>query len=185
MGSRQEVAAQATRKGVTEPRKKRDMYTHRPLQERDLESICMFPLSGEELFCMFPKARYPLTPRQLLDAARNRRDPSVVLVNEVVVGYANFIEVHEGDHCSIGNLVIKSLERGKGAASYLVKTFIDLAFQRYMANYVRISCFSHNAAGLLLYYKLGFRPVDMEERKGPDGKRVALIHMHLSREVIC
>ncbi len=59
-----------------------------------------------------------------------------------------------------------------------------MAFQRYSASYVRISCFNHNTAGLLLYYKLGFRPVDLEERKGPDGKRVVLIHMHLCYDAI-
>ncbi len=160
------------------------MYTHRPLQKKDLEHICAFPLSAEELFYMFPKARYPLTSEQLLDAAGNRRDPSVVLVNGVVAGYGNFIEVYERDYCSIGNLIIKPSERGKGAASYLIRVFVDMAFQRYSASYVRISCFNHNTVGLLLYYKLGFRPVDMEERKGPDGKRVVLIHMHLYRDSI-
>ena len=160
------------------------MSTHRPLQEKDLQSICTFPRSAEELFYMFPKATHPLTPEQLLDVAGNRHDPTVVLVNGVVAGYGNFIEVHERDYCSIGNLIIKPSERGKGAASYLIRVFVDMAFQRYSAGYVRISCFNHNTAGLLLYYKLGFRPVDLEERKGPNGKRVALIHMHLSRDVI-
>ncbi len=160
------------------------MFTHRPLEDRDLEGICTFPRSEEELFYMFPKARYPLTPEQLFDAAKNRHDPSVVLVNGVIAGYGNFIEVHEGEYCSIGNLIIKPSERGRGAASYLIRVFVDMAFQRYSAGYVRISCFNHNTAGLLLYHKLGFRPVDLEERKDPDGKRAALIHMHLFREVI-
>ena len=158
--------------------------THRPLQKKDLKHICTFPLSAGELFYMFPKARYPLTSEQLLDVARSRRDPSVVLVNGAVAGYGNFIEVHESDYCSIGNLVVKLSERGKGVASYLVNTFVDMAFQRYAANYVRISCFNQNTAGLLLYYKLGFKPVDMEVRKGPDGKRVLLIHMHLYHDAI-
>lgn len=158
--------------------------TCRPLQEKDLEHICTFPLSAEELFYMFPKARYPLTSEQLLDVAKNRHNPSVVLVNGVVAGYGNFIEVHENSYCSIGNLIVKPSERGKGVASCLINAFVDIAFQRHAANYVRISCFNHNVAGLLLYYKLGFRPVDMEERRDQDGKRVLLIHMHLSRDVI-
>lgn len=158
------------------------MYTHRPLQKKDLKCICAFPQSAEELFYMFPKARYPLTPEQLFDAVRNRRDPLVALVNNVIAGYGNFIEVDRGGHCSIGNLIIEPAHRGKGVASYLIGTFVDMAFQRYAASYVRISCFCHNVAGLLLYYKLGFRPVDLEEREGPDSERVALIHMHLNRE---
>lgn len=160
------------------------MFTHRPLQEKDLQSICTFPQSAEELFYMFPKATYPLTPEQLLDVAENRHDPTVVLVNGVVAGYGNFIEVHEREYCSIGNLIIRPSERGKGAASYLIRVFVNMAFQRYSASYVRISCFNHNTAGLLLYYKLGFKPVDMEERETQDGRRVALIHMHLSRHAI-
>ncbi|WP_294346547.1 GNAT family N-acetyltransferase [Prosthecochloris sp.] len=131
---------------------------------------------------MFPKASYPLTPEQLFEAARNRCDPLVAFVNDVIAGYGNFIEVDRGSHCSIGNLIIEPSHRGKGVASYLIGTFVDMAFQRYAANYVRISCFNLNIAGLLLYYKMGFRPVDLEERKGPGSQRVALIHMHLNRE---
>lgn len=160
------------------------MLTDRPLEEKDLEYICAFPLSAEELFSMFPKARYPLTSEQLLDAARKRRDPSVVLVDGEVAGYGNFIEVHESDYCSIGNLIVKPSERGKGVASYLINTFVDMAFHRYSVNYVRISCFNHNTAGLLLYYKLGFRPVDLEERKGPDGNRLVLLQMQLYHDAI-
>lgn len=52
-----------------------------------------------------------------------------------------------------------------------------LAFERYEATQVQISCFNENTAGLLLYPKLGFLPFAVEERASLDGRRLALIHM--------
>ncbi len=157
------------------------MYIHRPLEDKDLEHICTFPQTEEELFYMFPRAYYPLMPEQLLEVARSRHDSTVVIADGCVAGYGNFIEVKQGDYCSIGNIITEPSARKKGVASYLIRVFVDMAFQRYSANYVRISCFNNNTPGLLLYHKLHFRPAELEERRTLDGGRVALIHMHLCR----
>jgi RimJ/RimL family protein N-acetyltransferase len=58
---------------------------------------------------------------------------------------------------------------------------IDLAFSKYQAAEVTVSCFNQNIVGLLLYPKLGFQPYAVEERKDKKGNRVALIHMRLPR----
>lgn len=36
--------------------------THRPVRPDDIPGICSFPQSPAELFYMFPKASYPLSP---------------------------------------------------------------------------------------------------------------------------
>jgi hypothetical protein len=36
--------------------------THRPIEEKDIPVVCGFPQSEDELFFMFPKASYPLSP---------------------------------------------------------------------------------------------------------------------------
>lgn len=154
------------------------LLQHRHVSDSDLQVICSFPQGEEELFYFYPKAMYPLTPEQLQIAIRQRSDSTVVECNGVVVGFANFYRWHNGT-CCIGNVVVAPSARGKGVAQFLIQTMIDLASIEHLATCVEISCFNHNAAGLMLYTKLGFEPFAIEERKDPDGRRVALIHMRL------
>ena len=154
------------------------MLTHRPLEEQDAEVICTFPQSAEELYYLFPKAQYPLTPIQLIEAAQSRHCPTVIIFKDKIAGYGNFIKVFHGRFCSIGNVIVNPSLRRNGAATYLVNQMVKIAFGEYSAEYVRISCFNKNTAGLLLYHKLGFAPVEIEQRRNPEGEDVALIRMH-------
>lgn len=153
-------------------------FTHRILKESDAEHIVKFPQSEEELFYMFPTARYPLKPEFLLKEAERRFYPTVVLSNDKLAGYGNFIHAQQDDFCTIGNVIVNPSIRKMGVASYLVKTLLKIAFGNLKVKYVKISCFNDNTAGLLLYYKLGFVPVDMEVRISRKEQKVAVIHMH-------
>lgn len=62
-------------------------------------------------------------------------------------------------------------------ATFIVETMTGLAFERYGANEVQISCFNENTAGLLLYPKLGFVPYAIEERSSL-GERPIGPHTH-------
>ena len=155
------------------------MYSNHQLTKSDAEIICRFPQSKEELFYMFPRTDYPLTPEQLLRTAAERKCPTVVTLEKTVVGYGNFIHAGMEDYCSIGNVIVNPAYRRKGVATYLVKNFLDIAFTDFKAKYVRISCFNHNTAGLLLYKKMGFSPAEIEERQSHDGKVIAVIHLDL------
>lgn len=152
------------------------MLQDRPFFNSDLQTVCSFPQNKEELYYFFQKATYPLTPAQLQIAIDQRSDSTVVEQDGEVVGFANFYRWKDGK-CCIGNVVVSPLVRGRGVAAYLIKTMIHLASIRHAAMFIEISCFNSNAAGILLYKKLGFEPFDIEERQGPNGKRVALIHM--------
>ncbi|WP_035242449.1 GNAT family N-acetyltransferase [Desulfobacter vibrioformis] len=153
------------------------MLKFRPFLNQDLQSICSFPQSEEELFYFYPKALYPLTPEQLQSAIDQRSDSTVFVQNDCIVGFANFYRWKDGI-CCIGNVVVAPFARGQGVAKFIVETMISLADHRHSASVVQISCFNQNIAGLILYNKLGFKPFDVEEREYIDGKRVALIHMH-------
>jgi ribosomal protein S18 acetylase RimI-like enzyme len=157
------------------------MFSNHPLKKADAEIICRFPQSEEELFYMFPRSSYPLTPEKLLVVAEERKYPTVVTLENTIVGYGNFINANPGDHCSIGNLIVNPGYRKTGVATYLVKYLVEIAFSEFKAEYVRISCFNHNTAGLLLYKKLGFSPVDLEQRQSHEGKVIAVIHLHLKK----
>ncbi|MBT2294038.1 GNAT family N-acetyltransferase [Pseudomonas fluorescens] len=154
---------------------------HRPVMADDIKTICSFPQDARELFYMFPKAQYPLTEAQLSDAINQRFDSTVFERGNNVVGFANFYRAEKGGVCCIGNVIVAQQARGKGVASFIVKTMTALAFDRYDASEVQISCFNENTAGLLLYPKLGFLPFAIEERSALDNRRSALIHMSCVR----
>ena len=151
--------------------------THRPVQPDDIPVICNFPQSPDELFYMFPKATYPLTPAQLSDAIAQRSGSTVVEGNGKILAFANFYKAEHDGVCTLGNVVVAPNARGHGLARYLITTMIALARQQYTASEVWVSCFNHNTAGLLLYPQLGFVPFGIEERQGWDGTRVALVKM--------
>jgi ribosomal protein S18 acetylase RimI-like enzyme len=151
--------------------------SHRPVQPSDIPAICCFPQGPDELFYMFPKATYPLTPVQLTDAIAQRNGSTVVQGGGMVLGFANFYKAEHGGVCALGNVVVAPAARGHGVASYLVTAMIELAREQFAARAIWVSCFNHNTAGLLLYPQLGFVPFGIEERQAPDGKRVALVQM--------
>ena len=154
---------------------------HRPVKADDIKTICRFPLNAQELFYMFPKAQYPLTEAQLSNAITQRFDSTIVEAGNSIVGFANFYRAETGGVCCIGNVIVAQQARGQGVATFIVETMTALAFERYDAKEVQISCFNENTAGLLLYPKLGFLPFAVEERTALDGRRLALIHMTRSR----
>lgn len=155
--------------------------THRPAVEEDVQLICDFPQTEDELFFLFPKATFPLTASQLQDAIAQRSDSTVVELDGEVVAFANFYHWETNGTCSIGNVIVSPLARGLGVGRYLIEQMIDLAFSKYKADEIAISCFNQNVIGLLLYTKLGFQPYTIEERIDLRGNRVALIHMRLPR----
>ncbi|MFT4302604.1 MAG: GNAT family N-acetyltransferase [Desulfovibrio sp.] len=155
--------------------------THRPVQPEDISAICRFPQTEEELFFMFPGADYPLTPPQLKEIISKRADSTVVLLDGKVAAFANFYQWEAGGRCAIGNVVVAPEARRKGIARYLVTEMIRLAFSRYQAAEVALSCFSQNSAGLLLYSQMGFQPYALEVRTDRHGNPAPLICMKLLR----
>lgn len=157
------------------------LLTHRPVDEKDIQVICSFPQSEDELFFFFPKTTFPLAPSQLQEAIARRSNSTVVELGGKVVAFANFYHWEAGGCCSIGNVIVSPEARGRGVGHYLIEQMIGLAFSKHQATEVTISCFSQNVAGLLLYPKLGFQPYAVEEQQDKKGNRVALIHMRFSR----
>ena len=157
------------------------LLTHRPVADKDIQLICDFPQNEDELFFLFPKAEFPLAPSQLQEAIAQRSDSTVVELNGEVVAFANFYRWEIGGSCSIGNVIVSPVARGRGVGRYLIEQMISCAFSIHQASVVTVSCFNQNIAGLLLYPRLGFQPDAVEERKDKKGNRVALIHMRLPR----
>ncbi len=151
--------------------------SHRPVQTQDIPTLCCLPQGPDELFYMFPKAQYPLTPAQLSEAIAQRSGSTVVEGDGTVLAFANFYKAEVDGVCALGNVVVAPAARGHGVARYLVQCMIDLARSQFNARELWVSCFNHNTAGLLLYPQLGFVPFAIEERQGPGNTRVALVQM--------
>ena len=152
-------------------------FMHREVITDDLPLICSFPQNEIELFFMFPKAVFPLTIDQLKSSVDSRFDSTVILFNDAIIGFANFYEVLENQYCSIGNVIVNPVFRGKGVGAYLINTMEKKAVSKYKVKEIHISCFNQNVTGLLLYYKLGYIPYDIEKRLDKKSIPVALIKL--------
>jgi RimJ/RimL family protein N-acetyltransferase len=149
--------------------------SHRPATAADLAEIVGFPQNADELFFCYPKADWPLSVGQLAAAMAERRDSTVVLLDNRVAGFANFYHWQHNDHCALGNLMVAPWARGHGVAHYLVTVMEQLAREHYHAKRMQVSCFNANSAGLLLYPKLGYALSGVVERRDRQDQRVALI----------
>ena len=154
--------------------------TFRAVQAQDIAHICSFARTEEEQFFFFPAATWPLTEAQLQASVDKRSDSTVIELDGVVVGFANFYKWEQAGTCTIGNVIVDPQTRGKGIGAQLIKQMIDIARTRHQASEVTLSCFNSNVAGLLLYPKLGFVPYAIEERQDKQGRRLALIHLRLA-----
>ena len=146
---------------------------HRTICEADLAEVCKMPQSAEELFFMFPKANYPLTVEELGASIMKRWDSTVVLLQDRIVGFANFYELD----CSIGNIIVDLQYRNKGIAKYLIESMEQIAKNKYNVVEIHLSCFNQNTKGILLYYQLGYKPYDIESWIGKNGEKQALIKL--------
>jgi ribosomal protein S18 acetylase RimI-like enzyme len=151
--------------------------THRPATYDDLQEICQFPQSPEELFYSYPSASWPLTAEQLAKAYASRKGSTVVLLENRLAAYANFFRCKPGERCDLGNLMVAPWARRMGVAQYLIGMMEQQAHQEYGVPFLHAACFSTNTPGLLLYTRLGYLPVSIEERCNPFGQRTVLIHL--------
>ena len=87
------------------------MYVCRPCESTDIPVICTLPRTAEELFYMFPTARFPLSEEQLTANLRSRWHPTVIATgDDGVVGFGNLYGL-SGDECSVGNFIVATAQR--------------------------------------------------------------------------
>lgn len=124
------------------------------------------------------KSNISINGQSLQRAIAARESSTVVLCNNIIIGFANFYQTEINQSCSIGNVVINSRYRRKGAAKYLIGVMEHIAIEKYNATEIHISCFNQNVAGLLLYSKLGYKPYEIEKRLDTESRPIALIKMN-------
>ena len=128
---------------------------------------------------MYPNGNYPLTVQQIEESLKTRWKPTVVMHNDIVVGYSNFYGYEEGELCWLGNFVVSSLFRGKGAAEFLIKSMMRIAKDELKVPLLQLGCHSTNIRGLLFYSKLKFKPIDLFKVVGYQGQIAVAIEMRV------
>ena len=159
------------------------MYTHRSLENKDLETICTFPQSKEELHYVSPMFIYPLTPEQITNLSKGRFEPTVIIDKQTneVVGYAN-IYGNDPDMnvCWLGNVIVSPKHRGQGASQYLLNVMLDKAKNNLQNNTLRLACHNTNSRGLAFYSKHGFKPFDIKITRIEEKQCITI---HMSKEL--
>ncbi|HFC91563.1 MAG TPA: GNAT family N-acetyltransferase [Leucothrix mucor] len=153
------------------------MYEIREATEKYFEGICDLIDSEEELFWVYPNGEYPLTVSQVIKLSKERKELTVAVDDNEVIGFANLYNYQPNKVAFIGNVVIGKRHRGKGLGKEIISYMLGKVIGKYNLPEARISVFSDNVPALLLYSTFGFSPYKIEERKSPKGIRVALIHM--------
>ncbi len=155
------------------------MYKYREAMESDFGSITKLVKSKEELFLFYPNGKYPFSESQLNDLSKTRKELTVAVNGNEIVGFANLYNYEPKKYVYIGNVIVKINHRGNGIGKEIISYMLNKASEKYNLPEVRISVFSDNTLALLLYSGFGFQPYEIEERKNTNGNRVALIHMKM------
>ncbi len=157
------------------------MCEFREATTKDYPGICRLIKNQEELFWVYPEAQYPLTVEQVTALSQTRKELTVAIDKNELIGFANLYDDEKNKAVFIGNVVIDQSQRRRGMGKAMISHMIKVTYLKYNLPEVRISVFSENVPALLLYSGFGFTPYEIEERKNQSGHRVALIHMKMDR----
>ena len=153
------------------------MLQARPAEREDFASIARMPLNPLELFYMYPKGVFPVSPDELAEVAASRSSPTVVLADGAVAGYGNLYDVERGRHGWLGNVIVHPDYRRHGIGAFLIETMGTIAREKYGAEELRLVCHNTNTKAMLLYGRMGFKPFDMQQTTDYNGDTVVGIRM--------
>lgn len=154
--------------------------TSRALKKDDLNLICAFVRSAEEVFNVSPKFSYPLTAEQILKVLENRYSPTVIVSGDAAepLAFANLYDKDEESQTIwLGNVIVSPEYRGIGVAAYLIQTMMDIARLEHGARTMRLYCHNTNTRAMLFYLRQGFTPCGSKVLVKPDGGKLVGIEM--------
>jgi RimJ/RimL family protein N-acetyltransferase len=111
-----------------------------------------------------------------------RLEPTVMLADGAVVGFACFYRHRPGRFMYVGNVMIQPGLRQQGFGRTIMVHMVELAFGKYDVPQVRVSIVAENTPSLLACVGGGFRPYGVMVRKNRHGKRLPLLNLRLNRD---
>lgn len=159
-----------------------ERITFRRVTVDDYQPICDLIPDEEELFLFYAQGKYPLTVKQVKALVKKRLEPTVMLLDNQVAGFANFYGYKERRSVFIGNVVLDRSLRGMGLGKLIVQHMANLAFHKYDLPSVRLHVYNRNLPALLLYYGIGFRPYAMKVKNDYRGDAVIMFSLRLNRD---
>ena len=154
----------------------------RPPLPDDYQFICNLVHDKKELFMVYPKGQFPFTVSQFEAMLDRRVEPTVLMIDGEVVGFAAFYQLRKARFVFIGNVIVDRSRRGSGLGRKLVSYMSEMAFAKYNLPEVRISVYNRNTRALILYTSLGFTPYAIQSKTDLSGHRVALLSLSLRRD---
>ncbi|MBH5317671.1 GNAT family N-acetyltransferase [Paenibacillus sp. GSMTC-2017] len=153
--------------------------SNRNVTTYDLEIICTFPQSPEELFYLGPKFTYPLTTDQIQLNLKSRYSSTVIVKdNDIPIAFANLFDVnYEEQTCYLENVIVSNSGRGHGVSTYLLITMINKAIDEHNLKKLKLFCHNTNTRALLFYSKNGFTPCGSKITENHEGKKIVAIEM--------
>jgi ribosomal protein S18 acetylase RimI-like enzyme len=151
------------------------MYATRPITEKDFASVCGFFAAERELHYAFPGVTYPLTGSVLKTFVESRSDPTLLLADRAIAGFADLFNILPNVECFIGNVIVNKDFRRRGAGMFLIKEMTDIAVSRHGVSRLIIPCWCENTGALLLYSKMGFKPYDILIKNHADSESVPVL----------
>jgi len=151
-------------------------------KESHYSKIAGLVSSPEELYLIYPSAKYPWDVHQLRKLAEKRPNFTVGIERGELMAFAALYNVKPNASAFIGNLIVADHFKGKGFGKALTEHMISICHLQYNAK-AHLSVFSFNTKAVLMYASLGFQPYAIEERKNLKGEPVALIHMRHEEKI--
>jgi len=154
----------------------------RPIVEDDFQTLCDLIPSEEELFWVYAHGKYPLTIPQVRRLVDNRMEPTVMLHDDRVVGFADFYSYRKARSVFIGNVVIAPSMRGQGLGKRLVCRMIDRALRGLDLPLVKLHVYNRNLRALIMYGAMGFVPYAMKVARDYRREPAMMFSLCLSRD---
>ncbi|GKU79184.1 GNAT family N-acetyltransferase [Paenibacillus sp. L3-i20] len=160
--------------------------SHRALANRDLETICTFPLNAQELFAFGPKFVFPLTPEQIQLRLEKRFSPTVIVKdNDKPIAYANLYDINKIElSCYLGNVILSSPYRGQGISQYLLKIMMAKALEEHKLKKMKLFCHNTNTKALIFYSKNEFIPCGSKLMINQEGQKIVSIEMERELSIL-
>lgn len=163
------------------PNNIQNMIINKETSISDLEKIVNFPQSIEESYYLF-NIHETLNFEILKHFYDKRFGSTSFLKGNQLVAYANFYryKTDPKEIVYLGNVMVDTQHRGNGYSKEVIKVMSQKAKNKFNCKELRLAVFCNNTRAYILYIKMGFKVISVEERQGFHSKSESIFIMSKS-----